>query len=156
MASPAQAIPAAALLATGLVLSMAEALHWVTLGLASRMFVGAAAGAGLALLLRPVFNQLVARKTSGSAAHLTGLFIAGVWFALLALLSLWDSSVAFYLLAVGSVTGMMVLYIVTNMNVASLMVGRGERTTPLGMINLLMLTGVLIILEAFLIFFLNR
>ncbi len=156
MASPAQAIPAAALLAAGLALSMAEALHWVTFGPASRMFVGAAAGSGLALLLRPVFNQLVARRTSGSAAHLTGLFIAGAWFALLVLLSLWDSSIAFYLLAVGSVAGMMVLYVVTNMNVASLMIGWGERPTLLGVINLVMLTGVLIIIEAFLIFFLNR
>lgn len=151
LTAPAQAAPAAAILFIGIILSLAE-YRYLTTGLRTRMFIGAAMGAGLALILWPVYNQLVAKRSRPVGAVTAGLLVACVWLVILGLISLWDGGPAYYILSLGPAAGLILLYIATNVNVASIILGWNKsRTTSLAAINLIMLTGALILTEALLI-----
>lgn len=113
-------------------------------------------GTGLALILWPVYNQLVAKRSSAEKALTAGLLTACVWFAMLGLIFLWDAGPARYILSFGSAAGLILLYIITNVNVASIMLGWNKsKTTSLAVINLIMLATALIITEMILISFLK-
>ena len=152
MASPLEALPAAAFLSAGLVLSLAEAKGYFTPGTVTRMFAGAAAGMGLALMLLPVYNQIVVKRLKGRRAYAAGPLVSCVAVAVLGLFSLWDARPGYYVLALASVGGLILLYLATNVNAASLILGWSKsRTTVRGTVNLAMLTAVLILAEALII-----
>ncbi len=149
LGSPLEVLPAAVFLAAGLVLSVIEAKGYIAPGTVARMFVGAAAGTGLALMLRPVYNQIVAKSSKGRKAYVAGLLVSCVAVAVLMLFSLWDARPGYYVLTLASVGGLILLYIVTNVNASSLILGWSKsHTTARGMVNLAMLTAVLILTEA--------
>ena len=152
LASMLEALPAAGFMAAGLVLSVAEAKGYFTPGTVARMFVGMAAGTGLALMLRPVYNQLVADNREGRQAFIVAPMVSCVAVAILGLFSLWNAQPGYYVLALASVGGLILLYLVTNVNAASLILGWNKsHTTVRGTVNLAMLTAVLILVEALVI-----
>lgn len=149
LTSPLEALPAIAFLATGLILSVAEAAKYFALDPAERMLAGAAAGTGLALMLRPIYNQLVAKISKGRNSFITAFFVCCGTIAVLGLVSLWDTRLNYYFLALASIGGLIFMYLVTNVNVASLILSwRKPLGTTRDMINLTMLTAVLILTEA--------
>lgn len=152
LGSPLEAIPAAASLAAGLVLSVAEAKGYFTPGTVARMFAGAAVGIGLALMLKPVYNQIVLNYRRCENACIAGLLVSCAAAVALGLFFLWDTRPGYYVLALASVGGLILLYLVTNVNAASLILGCGKsRTTVRRTVNLAMLAAVLILAEALII-----
>ena len=152
LTSSLEALPAIAFLATGLILSVAEAARYFSLGSAERMFAGAAAGTGLALMLRPIYNQLVVKTSKGRKSFISAFFVCCGAIAVLGLVSLWDTRLGYYFLTLSSIGGLIFMYLVTNVNVASLILGwRKSLGTTRDMLNLAMLTAVLILTEALVI-----
>jgi hypothetical protein len=152
LTSSLEALPAIAFLATGLILSVAEAARYFTLAPAGRMLAGAAAGTGLALMLRPIYNQLVAKISKGRNSFISAFFVCCGAVVALGLISLWDTRLGYYFLTLASISGLIFMYLVTNVNVASLILGwRKSLGTTRDMLNLTMLTASLILTEALVI-----
>jgi uncharacterized membrane protein len=157
LSRPREAVPGALALATGVILAAAEAKEFFVLPLAARVPVGALAGIGLALILRPLFNQLVSLETRGKKAHHIALAAAGACLVVVTLLSLLDIKLAYYVLGYTSVLGIVLLYIVANLNVASLALnGSRGHVTRTRIINLALFTLGLILAEVLLISVLKR
>jgi uncharacterized membrane protein len=149
---PVEAAPGAVALAVGLLLSAAEAREIFRLPLTARMLVGALAGTGLALILRPLFNQLVSGRKKGEKAHLAALAVSGICLVVLVLLSLLDTRFTYYVLGYGSALGVVALYVVANLNVASLVLnGSRGHVTRIRIVNLALFTLGLILAEVLLI-----
>ncbi len=154
---PLEAVPGALALATGVILAAAEAKELFVLPLAARVPVGALAGTGLALTLRPLFNQLVSQETRGRKANLIALAAAGACLITVTLLSLLDSRLTYWVLGYASVLGIVLLYIVANLNVASLALnGSRGHVTRTRIVNLGLFTLGLILAEVLLISVLKR
>jgi uncharacterized membrane protein len=149
LTSPLEALPAIAFLTTGLILSVAEAAKYFTLSPTERMLAGAAAGTGLALMLRPIYNQLIAKTSKGRNSFIIAFFVCCGAITALGLTSLWDTHLGYYFLILTSIGGLIFMYLVTNVNVASLILGwRKSLGTTRDMVNLAMLTAILILTEA--------
>jgi hypothetical protein len=152
LSKPSEAAPGALALAVGILLAAAEARELFALPLTVRMLVGAITGTGLALMLRPLFNQIVLGKPKGENAGRAPLATAAVCFVLLALMSLLNIKLVYYILGYGSVLGIVVLYIVANLNVASLVLnGSRGHVTRTRIINLTLFTIGLILTEVLVI-----
>lgn len=156
LSRPAEAFPGMFMLGTGLAATVAETKDIITLPLNARLFVGALMGAGLALILFPILNQLVLHRENGNKAHIPAIILSVCWFGILGLLTILSSPAVYYVLYAGSIAGIAGLYLVTNLNVAALMIGNERsKTSNAELVNLFALTLILILAEVLIISFLR-
>ncbi|MFC1671773.1 DUF2085 domain-containing protein [Planctomycetota bacterium] len=152
LSRPREAAPGALALALGVMLSAAEARELFALPLMARLFVGTMTGSGLALVLKPLFNQLVGRMSKGQKAQLPALAVAVACASAVILLAWLNIRLSYYVLGYASALGVAALYCIANLNVASLILDWNHGAlSRLRILSLVLLTITLILAEVILI-----
>jgi hypothetical protein len=147
-----ETLPGALMLGVGLGLAVLEAGGLILLPRGPRMAAGALTGGGLALLVRPIYNQLVGGSGERTGTFLRAAAMALVVIAALRLVLFADCAPTYHFFVWSTWAGLGLLYLVTNANVASLILGRKyEPAAAKSRILLLLLTLALVAGEALLI-----